>query len=516
MAADPALVSPTSPRAAASGQVNAFFAWWKSEILAAIPPEWRDRLAGSAAGMPIAMLPDAFITLGLKDGKWREVARLPLAGMETAAQAVALQRLIEDNGGRTERAILALPSGTFVTRIIELPLAAEEAVAQVVGFELDRHTPFRAAQACFAVRVLGRTPNGAGIRVQLVAAPRETVEKLLAQAERMGVHAAAVIPWDEQAADLPSRSFNLLPQDGRSAPGWSAETKLAASLGAVFAVALLAALLLPIWQKREEVLAILPQLNNAKMESEKVQKTRNELERLVSDSNYILGRKHAQVPMTALIEDLAKSFPDTTWVAALEVKAGKQRELILTGETASATKVLELLEQLPYLKNPAFRSQLTKVPGQIAEKFVIGAEIKLRPLPAMQEPPLAPNIPAAPGGTAPASGSMVNPASPAASSGTLPGVSPAQPATPAGPSAMPPPKPTPTSAGSPPVQAPVTAPKSDSAKPDPIKSDAAKANVQPQAAKPGETGTKSAPAPASAPATAPVAAPAQDAAKVKP
>lgn len=470
MAADPAILSPVSTPSgpsgdSGSGRLRQFLKWWRSELLAALPQVWRERLSGAVSGAPVVLLPDAVLTLGMVNGRLREVARLPLGGLEVPARAEAFQRVVRESGGRVDGAVLALPAEQFVARVVELPRAAEEAVQQVIGFELDRHTPFKASQARHSAIVLGEARDGAHIRVQLVAAPRSGVDELLQRASQLGVRPAALLPWDPES-DLPSRQFNLLPEEARDAAGLPADLKLGLVLGAVFLVLFLASLVLPLWQKREAVIALKPRLAAAKAESDKVQATRTELERLVGDANFIQGKKHAQVPVTLLIEDLSRILPDTTWVAALEVKSGKQRELILTGETASATKVLELLEQVPYLKNPTFRSPLTKVPGQTTEKFVIAAEIKPRALPPAVEDPLpgtpAPPAQAAPGSAPPASPPAV-PAPPAASAQPPAPAAPAKDAAPPkGPAPVPakvePPRPAAPAAGTP-------APSQEAAKP---------------------------------------------------
>jgi general secretion pathway protein L len=314
-----------------------------------------------------------------------------------------------------------------------------------------------------------------------VAAPRDVVNDVVQRASQMGVHVKTLLPWNPDS-DLPSRQFNLLPDDALQSAGLSTDLKLGIGLGVLFVLMFLMALVLPVWQKREAAISLLPKLNAAKAESEKVQKTRTELEQLVGDANYIQGKKHAQVPVTLLVEDLARILPDTTWVAALEVKSGKQRELVLTGETASATKVLELLEQVPYLKNPNFRSPLTKVAGQTSEKFVIAAEIKPRALPPTAEEPL-PGV---------AAGVAVPPSAPPAA---------ALPPAPAVPPAMP----------TPPKDAAPAVSKVDAPKPAPAapQAPAPSASTRPEAAKPVPP-----PVPPAVPPKA--AVPASEPQKVKP
>jgi len=333
-----------------------------------------------------------------------------------AGSAAALRRLVEAQGGRLDHLTLVLPPDVFIRKTIELPAAAEENLDQVLGFELDRHTPFKASQARYASRVLERSADHANIRVDLVAAPKDKVEAIAGRLTALGAQLSAIIP---EIGGTQWRELNLQEEATSQRSVLGGFSRLNVALAGLFVILLIAALTIPVWQKRQAAIALLPRLGAVKVESERVQKIRAELEQLVSDANFIQGKKHAAVPASLLIEDLAKVFPDNTWVAILEVKPNaKLRELVLTGEAASATKVVELLDQLPYLKNPTFRSPLTKVPGQTSERFVIAAEIRPRPAPAATEEikssaPALPAAPATPTVTPPAP-AMSAPATPAA------------------------------------------------------------------------------------------------------
>lgn len=425
MAANPAMISP-APRSqpVAARQLKAFLSWWRGELLALLPPAWRERLTGGLTGTPIGLREHELVGYRVDAGDLREVSRVPLAGLEAAAGAAALRRLVEAQGGKLDHLTLVLPPEVFIRKTVELPAAAEENLDQVLGFELDRHTPFKSSQARYASRVLEHGADPANIRIDLVAAPKDKVEAIAGRLTAMGGQLSAIVP---EVGGARWRELNLLKEGASQRRVLGGASRLNVALAGLFVILLLAALIIPIWQKRQAAIALLPRLNAVKVESERIQKIRTELERLASDANFIEGKKHAAVPASLLIEDLAKVFPDHTWVAILEVKPNaKQRELVLTGEAASATKVVELLDQLPYLKNPTFRSPLTKVPGQASERFVIAAEIRSRPLPANTEelvpgpavpPPAmpmpatpaapAPQVPAAPALSAPQAGDAV-------------------------------------------------------------------------------------------------------------
>ncbi len=449
MAANPMAPSTgSSAESSLSGvwtRTRAFLGWWRSELIAAMPPAWRERLAGGLSGTPFMLLPDELVAYSLTLGRLEASSRVPLACLDAPGRVGAVQRLIAAQGGRADAVLLVLPAESFIRKTIELPAAAEEALHQVLGFELDRHTPFKPAAAVYAARVLGRTRDNANIRVELVAAPRAAIERLLRDADGVGVRVNAIIPQPEDGTGW--REFDLLPRDATVPAPFSADTRLNLILAAVFLLLFAAALVIPLVQKREAVIELLPRLNAAKVESEKVQKTRSEVEQLVGDANFVLGKKHSQVSVTHLVEDLAKVFPDTTWVAVLELKSGKQKELVLTGETGSATRFVELLEQVSYLKNPSFRSPLSKTPGQSAERFVIAAEVRPRPLPAVVD-----ETSAAPAGPATATPSA---AAPPASATASPAVTPA-PASAAAPTV--PPQSLPSGGGkAPPAAAPTPA-----------------------------------------------------------
>jgi general secretion pathway protein L len=317
---------------------------------------------------------------------------------------------------------------------VSLPLATEENLAQVLGFEMDRITPFRAGEVYFDHRVVARDVAGGKIEVDIVAARRASVDVRVAQVREWGGAVQAVVLRDDLSRPPPH--FDLLPDEHHRAGDASPYRTLTRAL-AVTAVALFAiALVLPIWQKRETAIALLPVVGKAKIEAESTDKIARELDRQVADYNFVLGRRHAAPPVLAYLEELSRVLPDNTWVQQLDIKAlAKSHEVTIVGESASASKLIEILEQAKGVQNASPRGSITRgsVPG--VERFSIVAEARNRTLPEAQSaiapaaaaasalpfaPPAPPPAPVAP----PASPSSVAP-SPAAT------LAPAQAANPA-------------------------------------------------------------------------------------
>jgi general secretion pathway protein L len=110
-----------------------------------------------------------------------------------------------------------------------------------------------------------------------------------------------------------------------------------------------------------------------------------DLERQVSDYNFLLTRRHGAHSADALLEDVSRLLPDNTWLQQLELKsAGKTREVLLSGETVSSSKLIELLEQSKLLQNATTRGTVTRGSTPGTERFMIAAEVRPRPLPEAQ------------------------------------------------------------------------------------------------------------------------------------
>jgi general secretion pathway protein L len=122
---------------------------------------------------------------------------LPIAEQADAGLRAKLREL----GVRARRVHVSLPRRRAVVKVIELPAVAGADVRRMVGFELERHLPFPAAEALFDFHVLDATADRP-VRVLLVAVERrmfDRVHQLLQQAGLVprlvdvGIHSLAVL-----------------------------------------------------------------------------------------------------------------------------------------------------------------------------------------------------------------------------------------------------------------------------------------------------------------------------------
>jgi len=395
--------------ARASGLVG-FWRWWTAELAPLVPSGARNALARRRL-RPVIAFDGNVATL------WRPVMRDGALAMEIAgtvaldgdAQVVAAAgtRALDDiargaPGGApaTRRVRLAIPSRTALRRALTLPAAVEENLRQAVGYDLDRLTPFKADELYYDAAVVSRDPSKQTIGVDFAAVRRPIVDAAIAHATAWGGEVRSVSPDDPAAANL-SR-LNLVPDELRTVPAPWKRWQFWAPIGALAIVAL-AAVVLPLWQKREFAIAIINRSEAVRQQAAVSERLRAELERAAGDYNFALERKHQWPPMVRVLDTVTRALPDDTWLTQLEVRTlpkGKERdrELVMRGESGNAGRLIPVLEESGLVTQVAPRSPTTKIQPGPGEVFDLGAQLKPLPRPAhvpLVEPPAPVPAPAA-------------------------------------------------------------------------------------------------------------------------
>lgn len=346
-----------------------FLRAWLAELGAMLPGH-AGGVAARAALLELA--PDGVILRRMENGKPVEAGRIPLpaedeTGKTVLAQAIARAKL---DGART---ILCLPPGQYLAKRIGMPAAAEENLRQVLGYEMDRHTPFKADEASYGFRVTARDTAAKRLEIRLVAAPRARVESALSRLAAWGVRPFMVSTIEDLGAGA---TLNLLEPERQPRRHGAMPGRTAWALGAVLAVTALTALAFPILVKREAVVGLLPIVAKARLAAAETDTLRASLDAMVSDHDHLLKKKQATPAVVELLDELSHILPDDTWVSVVEMRG---TELQLQGETGSSSKLVEILAQSPMLADTSFRSPLTKLPQGNAERFHVAATVKVLP-----------------------------------------------------------------------------------------------------------------------------------------
>lgn len=350
-----------------------FWRWWSGELVALVP-QWMRQSGNSAGNTLLIEIGTSAIVL------WRwtptglvEQGRIDMQAGDQTSRSISFQALIGRLRKRDDRLALWLTGSQFLSKQIELPLAAVENLRQVLGFEMDRHTPFKADQVYFDFRVGKRDSQNSRITIKLIAAPRFAVDAGLDLLGRMGAPAQSVyVAGVAEGDDL----VDLMPLERRAARSTALHL---INLGAFVLAAMLAlaAIVTPILQKRQVAISMIPMVENAKRQASSADELRRDWEKRSAEYNFALEKKQVAPPVVVQMDELSRLLPDDTWVQQFDIKG---KEVQIQGETASSSKLIPLFESAKTLRDASFRSPVTKGTMPNSERFHLAAEIK--PLPA--------------------------------------------------------------------------------------------------------------------------------------
>ena len=295
-----------------------------------------------------------------------------LASAENGAVAVA------------PKVVLSVPAREVLRKTLVLPAAVEPNLRQTLAYDLDRHTPFKADELYFDAVVVGRIPEKKEIRVDLVSCRKAVVDSASRHAAAWGAAVVAAVP--EPPATAASSRLNLLPHEARPSHAVWKRWQFWLPLGLVAAVAL-AAIAIPLWQKRDYAIALNTLAGDARAQAAVSDRLRTELETKVGDFNFALERKYAYPSAFRVVDEMSRVLPDDTWLTQMEMKSiakGKetQREVLVRGETANAGRLVQLVEESKLFAQTAPRSPTTKIQPGPGEIFDLGAQIKPLAAPA--------------------------------------------------------------------------------------------------------------------------------------
>jgi general secretion pathway protein L len=239
------------------------------------------------------------------------------------------------------RQVLVLAPSAVLLQTLQLPLAAARNLSTVVGYELDRFTPFEAGQLYFVARQERRTATH--VQVTLVAILRARLDQILVDCAGLGLQPHAV--------DVNAMGIDLLPAPLRPRQR-PAGKGLQRSLPWLCGALLIAAMLL--WlNDRQRVLDVMhEQVQQQKAQVAEIQRLRQQLLNTRGAAQYLIRRKSAQPPLAALLNELTACLPADTWIDQLDVNHGA--DVSFSGQSAKASALITRIKACHSLENAQF------------------------------------------------------------------------------------------------------------------------------------------------------------------
>lgn len=347
-----------------------FFAWWGGELLACLPARWRAVLSERSESLLLHLDGDSIVVWREKGGTMREYARIrrELPADEQAAEFRRLRNAIDDPAVRT---VFLIPAERVLTRMLSLPAAAEDNLRQVLGFEMDRQTPFKADQIYFDSRVLGRDASGRNAQVELVLIPRAQLDQELAALPAGAADLDGVDSWRGAPGDG-RRGTNLLPPE-RRARRRNLRLPLNLGLAALALILLVVNMNQSLANRAIAVEQMRVEVEQANVEAKRVAALRKTLADSIDGANFLTERKRKSPLMVGLINDLTERVPEDTYLERLQIE---NNQVQLQGQAEEASQLIALLGESPCLGNPGFQGQVQPDARTGKDRFQINADLK--------------------------------------------------------------------------------------------------------------------------------------------
>ena len=271
-------------------------------------------------------------------------------GLETTLQPLAPDRPVRAITAPHLATGLRLPRGAVLSRDVLLPIAAMRDLQAVLGFEMDRLTPFAADEVYWGVS--GITPDRARGRVSLTLSIvlRAPVEALLQTLARLGLTPSFI--------EIETGRIELAARQPRQR---HLRDALPALCGALF----IACLAVPFIRQQMALNAAAQTIAAVQPAADTAQALRQQLVTAAAGRSAITQARRAGDALQVL-SILTSAVPDGTWLSDLTLKSG---DLSFDGQSANAAQLIGLLSAVPGLRNPSFTAPVTRTADGKADQF---------------------------------------------------------------------------------------------------------------------------------------------------
>lgn len=368
--------------------VSDFLGWWTRELCSVFPGSSRDG-ARRWDAMVVRLEPDA-VVIGMVSHRrldhLAEVGRVPGSASNSAPMRGAIAGLVRKHYRPASNKVeVWLDKDRALSRVVQLPLVAEENLRAVLGFEMERLTPFKAADVYYEGRIVGRSAQAKQLDVQLHVVPSRAVDEVL------GLLPSGLTSFDRNRVEI--REFKdglavgFLPPERaeRVSPAFNTFLVLV-NLG------LFAALVaIPLVEQRNALEDLSFNMRSARSAAAQANSVQARIDELHVGVERLMEAKSKRPASVQILDEIARRLPDSTWIHRLELKGDS---LQVSGSSDAASSLIEVLEDSEMLAGARFLSPVTQEPRSGRERFHISARVvrpSIGPVPAAGEPANRPN-----------------------------------------------------------------------------------------------------------------------------
>lgn len=346
--------------------VPVFLQWWRDELVGLLPDRVRNVVAHDVEKLVIRLQDDALAYSREQGTQRTEIYQHKLSSDAKTDGSNLATELVQFE--RTPPLTTLLVEGEAVLRKrIAVPMAAEDNLASVLGFEMDRHTPFARDDVMFDFVIRDRLTEKSQLDVELLVLPKASLAPLLDAVRKRNI---AIDRVDIETEDGVA-GVNFLPVDERPK---RVNKRLRINIAlSVVAVGLLYAVMWQSINAREQALAQYQEKVKAtQQEAREVRGLMDQLDEARDAATFLSDQRSSTPHTIEILRDVTRLLPDDTYLQRLDIRDGMVR---VQGLAPEHTALIPALAESRYLRPPETRGSVGTDPRTGKERFTLESKI---------------------------------------------------------------------------------------------------------------------------------------------
>jgi len=314
--------------------------WWINELLAMLPPEWRERVTRRSHNVA-EFRGGALVYRDEESGQFLQT--------------------------KPRGAIKALmPSDQVLVREMDLPLLPMSDVKRMIALDLDRLTPFQPEQVVFDAEIVARNPDSGRQQVALGVVLRAAVTDFVDRLHANNLQPAAV----GVASRGGEHDFDFL-SAMREANGGDAAQRRSLYWWIGAAVLLIVNLAFLTYRDSSNLDQLRQTVETQQGPVGVALRTREKVDREAARRAVLLKSKAESAPLPVL-DAVTQAMPQDAWVRRFEWNG---RSVHITGSRKTSTDIIARLEASPVLRNAHSLNTTTRNdPTAVTQPFDLTAD----------------------------------------------------------------------------------------------------------------------------------------------
>lgn len=352
--------------------IGAFWSWWTGELIALLPASIVDGVKHGSGFLVVEPRQDKLL-ISYQNNASNNATTNFLGEFEVGEAAKEqLNSLLEkDVAYANAEVVIRIPHTLGMQKNISLPEVAAANLHQMLTYELDRYTPFRAEQVYYDVVKLGKPVNGQ-LSVALLVVQKNILDEAYEQVLALGLIPAYADCAQQPLNLLPVRErYNLLPPTLRHPKSKKPRIVMFSALSMML-VLLIMLFVHPLWQAYQGLDKLKHHLHLVEKGALQVEDTKRGIDYLYQATNKLMTKKQNNPAMVEILNILSKELKNDTSLSQLRFNSSG---LELLGESGNSSALIAILEKTGRFKNTRFISPVTQDRATGKERFQISTQL---------------------------------------------------------------------------------------------------------------------------------------------